>query len=307
MITKEKQKAVIEAMLFASAQPLPLNKMLNKIRQLLKKETVIQEEQSNREDLRARIDRLRVQAEALRNGDMPPEIPAPAEGLSDDIKDQLIKKQEELEQQITSADIKILLKEIQDELAGEAHGVELVTVAQGYQLRTKHDVSECLRDEKLDTPMRLTPSSLETLAIVAYEQPATRQRIEEIRGVDSGGVLKTLLEKGFVKVVGRSDEPGRPLVYGTSKKFLEVFTLNSLNDLPTLEDYHSLQLSSTDGKVQVATDEVQDIAELIDDEVVDLTASEKEILDDLDSSLQHLKNVEKDIMGASKKEETPLQ
>lgn len=306
MITKEKQRAIIEAMLFASAQPLPLHKMLNKIRQIVEKETVVEEELSTREDLRVRIDRLRLQAEALRNGDMPPELPAPVGDQADDIKDQLIKKQEELEQQITTADIKALLKEIQDELAGEAHGVELVTVAQGYQLRTKHDVSDCLRDEKLDTPMRLTPSSLETLAIVAYEQPATRQRVEEIRGVDSGGVLKTLLEKGFIKVVGRSDEPGRPLVYGTSKKFLEVFTLNSLKDLPTLEDYHSLQLASSDGKVDAVSDDVPEIAELIDDEVVDLTASEKEILDDLDSSLQHLKNVEKEIVVAGKKE-TPVQ
>lgn len=293
-------------MLFASAQPLPLNKMLNKIRQIVKKETVVEEELSTREDLRVRIDRLRLQAEALQNGDIPPELPAPVGDQPDDIKNQLIKKQEELEQEITTADIKVLLKEIQDELAGEAHGVELVTVAQGYQLRTKHDVSDCLRDEKLDTPMRLTPSSLETLAIVAYEQPATRQRVEEIRGVDSGGVLKTLLEKAFIKVVGRSDEPGRPLVYGTSKKFLEVFTLNSLKDLPTLEDYHSLQLASPDGKVDAVVDDVPDIAELIDDEVMDLTASEKEILDDLDSSLQRLKNVEKEIVVAGKKE-TPVQ
>jgi segregation and condensation protein B len=84
--------------------------------------------------------------------------------------------------------------------------------------------------------IKLSQAALETLAIVAYRQPVIRPAIEEIRGVDSGSVLHTLLEKGLIKVMGRQDLPGRPIVYGTTKAFLELFGLNTLSDLPTLKE-----------------------------------------------------------------------
>ena len=81
--------------------------------------------------------------------------------------------------------------------------------------------------------VKLSQSALETLAIMAYRQPIIRPAIEEIRGVDSGWVLRTLLEKGLIKMMGRKEIPGRPIVYGTTKAFLEIFSLNTLSDLPT--------------------------------------------------------------------------
>jgi segregation and condensation protein B len=91
-------------------------------------------------------------------------------------------------------------------------------------------------------PDRLTGPSLETLAIVAYKQPVTRTEVESIRGVDVGGVLKTLLDKELIQVNGRKDAVGKPLIYGTSERFLELFGLNSLEDLPELMDFSAEEL-----------------------------------------------------------------
>jgi hypothetical protein len=92
----------------------------------------------------------------------------------------------------------------------------------------------------LPKPMRLTLPALETLAIAAYRQPIQRSEVEKIRGVDSGGVLKTLLERRLLRIVGRSSEPGQPLLYGTTQAFLEVFNLSTLKELPTLKDLDDL-------------------------------------------------------------------
>jgi segregation and condensation protein B len=97
-----------------------------------------------------------------------------------------------------------------------------------------------MRKLSVPKPMRLSPPALETLAIVAYRQPIMRSEVEKIRGVDSGGVLKTLLERRLLRIVGRSQEPGQPLLYGTTKEFLEIFNLNTLKELPTLKDIDEL-------------------------------------------------------------------
>ena len=88
--------------------------------------------------------------------------------------------------------------------------------------------------------MRLSRAQLETLSIVAYRQPITRPEIDDIRGVDSGGSLKTLLERQLVRILGKKEEPGRPLLYGTTREFLEFFNLRDLKDLPTLREYYDL-------------------------------------------------------------------
>jgi segregation and condensation protein B len=89
-------------------------------------------------------------------------------------------------------------------------------------------------------PMRISRPALETLAIVAYRQPVTRSEVEEIRRVDSGGTLRFLFEKALVRVLGRKEEPGRPIIYGTSAAFLELFNLKSLTDLPSLHEFTEL-------------------------------------------------------------------
>ena len=121
---------------------------------------------------------------------------------------------------------------IKTEYEGDSKGVELVEVAGGYQFRTKSRWAEWVHRLKKTKPVKLSRSALETLAIVAYRQPIIRPEIEQIRGVDSGWVLRTLLGKDLIKMMGRKDIPGRPLVYGTTKTFLEIFGLNALSDLP---------------------------------------------------------------------------
>jgi segregation and condensation protein B len=125
---------------------------------------------------------------------------------------------------------------IQTEYEDSSKGLELVEIAGGYQFRTKPKWAEWIYRLKKTKPVKLSQSALETLAIIAYRQPIIRPAIEEIRGVDSGWVLRTLLEKGLIKVMGRKDLPGRPIIYGSTKAFLELFGLNTLFDLPTLKE-----------------------------------------------------------------------
>ncbi len=121
---------------------------------------------------------------------------------------------------------------IQTEYEEDSKGMELVEVSGGYQFRTKPKWAEWVHRLKKSKAVKLSRSALETLAIVAYRQPVIRPTIEEIRGVDSGWVLRTLLEKDLIKITGRKEIPGRPIVYGTTKTFLGLFSLNALSDLP---------------------------------------------------------------------------
>ena len=113
---------------------------------------------------------------------------------------------------------------------------ELKEVADGFQFRTRPEFAAYVGRLKRTNPLRLSRASLEVLAIVVYRQPVLRSEIERIRGVDSGGVLKSLLERGLVRILGRENLPGRPLSYGTTRRFLEVFELKSLKDLPSAEE-----------------------------------------------------------------------
>ena len=131
-----------------------------------------------------------------------------------------------------------------DELSGHyregVSGIVLHEVAGGWQLRSAPDVSDCARRFLNVKPQRLTRAALETLAIIAYRQPVTRPEIEEIRGVDSGAVVKALLERKLIKILGKKEEPGRPILYGTTREFLEFFALKDLASLPTLREFHEL-------------------------------------------------------------------
>ena len=131
------------------------------------------------------------------------------------------------------------LQSILDELKEEynSRNLQIMEVADGYQLCTRHEYNDWIRKYlKLDRSSRLSQPSLDTLSIIAYKQPLTRQEVDDIRGVDSSGVLKTLLEKKVIGPTGRKKVPGRPIMYRTTQKFLEYFGLKDLSDLPTLED-----------------------------------------------------------------------
>ncbi len=137
-----------------------------------------------------------------------------------------------------------LVREILDDLvaeyAGEGKGIYLAEVAGGYQFRTRLEYAQQMRKLAKERSFRFSQAALETLAIIAYRQPVTRGEIEYLRGVDSGGVMKTLLEKNLLKILGKKDVPGRPLMYGTSRHFLELFGLRDLSELPTLKELVAL-------------------------------------------------------------------
>ena len=120
-------------------------------------------------------------------------------------------------------------------------GIELVEVGKGWQLRTLQRAAPYVARALGARPVRLSRPAVETLAIVAYRQPVTRNEVENLRGVDCGGVLRSLVSRELVKTVGRTQDPGRPLLYGTTPGFLEFFGLYDLSDLPTLRDLREMQ------------------------------------------------------------------
>jgi segregation and condensation protein B len=138
------------------------------------------------------------------------------------------------------------IKEVLDELKAEfaGRGIQLEEIAGGYAFRTNVAYAPFVRDLVGQKPVRLTRAQLETLAIVAYRQPITRPDIDDVRGVDCGPVLRTLLERDLVRILGKQEAAGRPLLYGTSTGFLELFGLKSLKDLPTLREFTELNEES---------------------------------------------------------------
>jgi len=147
------------------------------------------------------------------------------------------KKMVEFVEGATIEEVKATLAELATEYL--TRGIRLIEVAGGWQLRTAPEHQRYVRKLFRERPQRLTRAATETIAIVAYKQPVTRQEIETVRGVDSGGVLESLVEKRLAKVIGRKDVPGRPLVYATTQEFLELFGLRNIRELPTLPELGS--------------------------------------------------------------------
>ena len=149
---------------------------------------------------------------------------------------------------------KVSFKPVLEELIDEynSRNLQILQVAEGYQLCTRHDYSDWVRKFlKFDNTTKLSQPSLDTLAIIAYKQPLTKAEVEEIRGVDSSGVVRTLLEKKVISPGGRKKVPGRPIMYRTTRKFLEYFGLRDLSDLPTLEDFKEIELEG-----QISPDQI---------------------------------------------------
>ena len=134
--------------------------------------------------------------------------------------------------------VRSLLKELVEHYKNR--GIMLSEISGGFQFHTNPDNATVLKELTKIKPLKMSRPALETLAIVAYKQPCTRAEIEDVRRVDCGGTLKFLFEKSLIRVLGRKEEPGRPMIYGTSNKFLEMFHLKSLSDLPSLREYTEL-------------------------------------------------------------------
>src|ERR1700704_692071 len=138
------------------------------------------------------------------------------------------------------------LEELIGEYGGSDHGIEIRQVAGGYRMSTKPEQHEVVRAfaKSLKPPIRLSLPALETLAVIAYKQPATVPEINEIRGVDSGGVIGTLLDRKLITTAGRKQVIGRPILYKTTKEFLMRFGLKDVNELPSMEEFEKLVAES---------------------------------------------------------------
>ena len=142
--------------------------------------------------------------------------------------------------------VRVLVKELNDEYAEQRRAFEIWEVAGGYQLRSLPEFAPYLKQIQETRSLRLSNAALETLAIVAYRQPVTRAEVEQIRGVDGGAVLRGLLQRHLIRIAGHREVPGRPIIYATTRRFLEVFGLARLGDLPTLRDLAQL---TSDGEI----------------------------------------------------------
>jgi segregation and condensation protein B len=134
---------------------------------------------------------------------------------------------------------------LQGKYPPDSSGILVEEVAKGVQLRTNPANQEHVKKLFDARPPRFSRAALETLSIIAYKQPLTRQEIEQIRGVDCAGALKTLMERRLAKVVGKKDVPGRPFLFGTTREFMETFSLGSLTDLPSMREIEEFLAAST--------------------------------------------------------------
>ncbi len=141
---------------------------------------------------------------------------------------------------VKTVKIKKALENLAIEYAGAKRGVSLEEVQGGYQLRTKVDNGEYLKRLHKSRPFRVSGPALETLAIVAYKQPLVKNEVDQIRGVESGHLMRALMDRRLINFVGKSDLPGKPMLYGTTKNFLQIFGLRNIGELPSLNEIDQL-------------------------------------------------------------------
>ena len=283
-------KSFLESLIFVSEHPMKMPEMLVAVQ--------------NYEELLAR---------PVSEGPEPEQAVTDVEAPAD-VASQLEAVAEKEAEKIGRSEILQALEELAAEYRDQPQrGIVLAEVANGWQFRTKPENAAILQQFYQPKPTKISKPSLETLAIVAYKQPITRVEIDLIRGVDSGGVLKTLLEKNLVRIVGKKDEPGKPMLYGTTQDFLELFQLKGLQELPTLKEFRELeeefQRKSGEGTVveNEAELEAEEESLLEGDAVQEMIAAldeeDEEAILDLESSLKGLRDVEKEIFAEEKAEE----
>jgi segregation and condensation protein B len=138
--------------------------------------------------------------------------------------------------------VRALIEELTADYASGNHGIEIRSVAGGYRMATKPEYHDLMRGfaKSLKPPIRLSLAALETLAVIAYKQPVTVPEINEVRGVDAGGVITTLLDRKLITTAGRKQVIGRPILYKTTKEFLMRFGLNEVSELPSMEEFEKL-------------------------------------------------------------------
>ena len=156
---------------------------------------------------------------------------------------------------VTPDEVRSAISDLFDEYETRDGGFYLREVAGGYQLRTRPEYTQWIKRLLQPKQQRLSKAALETLAIIAYKQPIIRSDVEYLRGVDCGGIMRMLLERKFIRILGRKDIPGRPMIYGTTRHFLEVFDLKDLKDLPTPKEIDALGKASSEPEEQPPEDD----------------------------------------------------
>jgi segregation and condensation protein B len=160
--------------------------------------------------------------------------------------------------QVETREIREAMAELTAEYEARGGGFYLDEVAGGYQIRTRPRYTDWIKKLIQPKPLRLSKPALETLVIIAYKQPIIRSDIEHLRGVDCGGVIRALLERKLIRVLGRKEIAGRPLIYATTKRFLEIFDLKNLRDLPTPKEIEELAAATNEGDQAVIIDSTQE-------------------------------------------------
>src|ERR1700680_2108757 len=195
------------------------------------------------------------------------ETPITLEQLGQLVKESAIAEGAADEAEVKSR-VRAALEELVADYESHDHGIEIRQVAGGYRMSTKPEHHEMVRSfaKSLKPPIRLSLPALETLAVVAYKQPATAPEINEIRGVDSGGVIATLLDRKLITTAGRKQVIGRPILYNTTKEFLLRFGLKDVHELPSMEEFEkmlsqSFQDDLIPGEAQAASGDASSISE----------------------------------------------
>jgi len=174
------------------------------------------------------------------------ETPVTLEQIFELVKDSVMAGQESTDANAAKSGVRVALEELLSEYGAQEHGIEIRQVAGGYRMSTKPEQHDMVRAyaKSLKPPIRLSLPALETLAVIAYKQPVTVPEISEIRGVDSGGVIATLLDRKLITTAGRKAVIGRPILYKTTKDFLMRFGLKDVNELPSMEEFENLVAES---------------------------------------------------------------
>jgi segregation and condensation protein B len=183
------------------------------------------------------------------------ETPVTLEQMVPLVKDSVVAENGPIDDAQVKSRVRAVLEELVAEYSADHHGVEIRQVAGGYRMSTKpeqHDVVRAFA-KSLKPPIRLSLPALETLAVIAYKQPVTVPEISEIRGVDSGGVIATLLDRKLITTAGRKAVIGRPILYKTTKEFLLRFGLKDVNELPSMEEFEKLVAESFQNELEPAS------------------------------------------------------
>jgi segregation and condensation protein B len=194
------------------------------------------------------------------------ETPIPLDQITPLVKESILAEAPGIEDAEVKSRIRAALEELSADYSAASHGIEIRQVAGGYRMSTKpehHDVVRAFA-KSLKPPIRLSLPALETLAVIAYKQPVTVPEISEIRGVDAGGVIATLLDRKLITTAGRKAVIGRPILYKTSKEFLLRFGLRDVGELPSMEEFEKLVAESFQGDLLLGESETPPPAEAAD-------------------------------------------